>query len=220
MKKTVSILLATALFPVLMMATELSVYIPYTLGHSEGGVATTDPHDWDYDYDNKDTFGLGIGVNKKLGAIELLTALEYKEIKNKKYKAEDMDVSFYTLPDVKATRLSGQQLDIVTTANVKRMDVNKLQLWFGARANVGLELLSSKAEERTGFELGIAPVVGMKVKMTEKISFDIDVDYKVGYKIGVYKGSDFYTGSLKSTDGAYSGFSTGPTLRAGITMKI
>jgi len=204
LKKLMLVLLVTT--PILLSAGGIGLYIPYSSGDTSSvtlSYADSNSPDEDVDFDLQSSTGLGFMYDSNLGKDSLFNyrlGLEY--IKEKTDSVDGVscvgDCEF------------GTRYNIVQTFGFGVLRTKIVRLWVGPRINIAGDSYSNAdlADfKRVGFEIGIAPAVGVNVNLGRYFALAADVDYRFAATVGVA------TSDIDNSDFSYSGSTKGATAR-------
>lgn len=204
-KLALSLLLA---MPMVASAAGMGVYVPLSVSNT---MAVTDTPDvgveQDFDLDYKSSVGLGLAFDTNIGKDSLFNyrlGLEYmkQEIDSVDGYSCTGDCDF------------GTRINMVNTFGFGVLRTQTVRLWVGPRINFAYDWdTGDNGDTRLGFELGVAPAVGINVNLGRVVSLAADVDYRFATAFGAYD-DDF------GNSGTYTGSTTGPTARFYVLFRF
>ncbi len=202
-KLALALLLA---MPMVASASGIGLYVPYSTGDSMS--ITVSPEDENYDdhdvdIDLKSAAGIGFMFDSNLGKDSLFNyrlGLEYTK------ETVDTDDGHSCSGDCEF----GSRYNMVNTFGFGVLRTKMVRLWVGPRLNIAMDAYSDANDnnfKRVGFEIGIAPAVGVNVNFGRYFALSADVDYRFAGTFGA--GDD----DRDDSEFTYSGGTTGATAR-------
>jgi len=214
MKKVLLALLLAA--PMMVSASGIGLYVPYSLGDSKSVTIYPDDNtgnDREFNYDLQSGAGIGFTFDSNIGKDSLFNyrlGLEYTE-----QKFDKREGGHSCTNDCEY----GTKFNIVNTFGFGVLRTQTVRLWVGPRINIALEKDTqtgySTTYTRNGAEIGIAPAIGINVNLGRYFALAADVDYRFAATFGdtdVTENSSYYNSNTNHGT-TYGGTATGATLR-------
>ena len=204
-KLMLSLLLA---MPMVASAAGMGIYIPLSVANSSSETISYDSSfiaDQDVDYDYDPSLGFGLAFDSNIGKDKLFNyrlGLEYMKVNVDNRNGIASDNSYL-------------RYNIVNTFGFGVLRTKNVRLWVGPRINVAWSLdTGDYGYTDLGFELGVAPAVGVNINLGPVVSLAADIDYRFAYVAGAFDSDGLSTG------GTYSGSATGPTARFYVLFRF
>lgn len=204
-----SLLILLLLLPLGLNAVGLGFYVPVSFEEKTSASYSVElAPNYSADTHYKESAGFGFVLD---------TNVQKDKVFNYRLGIELID---RTLKDVNNTSCEndcsyGTRLNVIHTFGFGIVKSENVRLWIGPRINMAFNTQSGgNYYDRTEFEIGIAPVLGLNVSLAKEVSLSLDVDYRLSNIIGYSNDSGPYS------QVSYSGTTEGATARLYIIFKI
>jgi len=208
MKKLALALLLAA--PMMVSASGIGLYVPFNAGDSMALTVTPEDEnraDHDVDFDLKSSAGIGFAFDTNIGKDSLFNYRLGLEMSKEEIDSSDGHSCTDNCD-------FGTRYNIVNTFGFGVLRTQTVRLWVGPRINIAGDAYTDDDNnnfKRAGFEVGIAPAVGINVNLGRYFALAADVDYRFAAAFGAADEDD----TLTSQDNGftYTGTTKGATLR-------
>lgn len=184
--------------PLMLQASGVGVYIPYSFGDSSS--LALDNSNLESDIDYKSAVGFGLVYDTNVGNDTLFNyrlGLERLSLERDGFNGPNFT-----------------QYNIVNTFGFGVVRTNNIRLWVGPRIILGVMSASGDGGySETSTEFGFAPAVGLNYNLSSSLSLGVDLDYKWASVAGSYL-------SDSTSEQTYTGTTTGMNMRFSIMYRF